>query len=84
MIPDFYEYSLFKLNLSNTRKFLSKIQLDEKIAEWALLEINKLNKLPTQAIAHIGSFFANGEKIEIKLFDKKQLDEQSSQPTLTV
>jgi hypothetical protein len=83
MIPNFYEYSLFKLNLSNLRKFLSNIQLDEKISEWALLEINKLNKLPTQAVAHIGSFFANGERIEKKLFDKKHLDEQSSQPSLT-
>jgi ribosomal protein L29 len=71
IIPMIYAMIDFKINFGKLSDFLLKISFDEQVSKWALMSLEKKNKLPKDVLAHIGSFFPNHKDLEKRLYPEK-------------
>jgi len=71
IIPMIYAMIDFKINFGKLSDSLLKIRFDEQVSKWALMSLEKENKLPKDVVAHIGSFFPNHKDLEKRLYPEK-------------
>ncbi len=71
LLSEIYEHIDFKITLGKLSDSLLKIRFDEQVSKWALMSLEKENKLPKDVVAHIGSFFPNHKDLEKRLYPKK-------------